>query len=223
METDPQEEQQEVALDEALDNAGHVEEVQDEQSQDVEHESSESVEDTTVPLTALQKERQRRKDERDARYRAEAEAKFYREQAGRSSQQPEEEDDSLYDSATRKDLQANSQQTKAEAKREIKEELWIDSNPDKAAFIDEHLEEFLTKKPHYATAIKESGNRYAEAYDLLTRFIPRSDPKPVVKRRAAPNSPNSVPKTSSVNEAVDVMNMSDEEYLNWRASKSRRR
>jgi hypothetical protein len=42
-------------------------------------------------------------------------------------------------------------------------------------------------------------------------------------KREAPNAPGSVPKSSGLAEAVDVMSMTDTEYAAWRASKRKRR
>lgn len=51
--------------------------------------------------------------------------------------------------------------------------------------------------------------------------------KPQVKEQApkkvAPNAPASVPKAAALNEAVDVMKMSDAEFSEWRKSQKRRR
>ena len=46
--------------------------------------------------------------------------------------------------------------------------------------------------------------------------------KPQSAKREAPGSPVGVPKAAGVNQAVDLMAMSDSEYTAWRASKKRR-
>ncbi len=47
--------------------------------------------------------------------------------------------------------------------------------------------------------------------------------KPAVPKKEAPNAPTGVPKSASLNQAVDVMNMSDSEFSAWRVSQKKRR
>jgi hypothetical protein len=129
---------------------------------------------------------------------------------------------SKYETATREDLS----KTQAEAVRTVEERLWIRQNPDKFHEVNENLQEFLKQRPNLASAIGSSPNRWEEAYTLMTALSPKQQQqfkKPVPVKKEAPNSPASVPKAASMNEAVDVMNMSDQEFSAWRQAQKKRR
>lgn len=163
-----------------------------------------------VPLSALQK--QRRKNQ---------ELKEELERLRSQPQQTKEDDYSSYESATKGDLQA----TKAETMRAIREDIWADTHKEKAAFVEENLAQFLKEKPNLASAIQEAPNRIAEAYELMRLYHSHKQPAKAAPNRdvvKAPGNPSAVPKAAGVNEAVDVMSMSDEEFAAWRASKRRK-
>jgi hypothetical protein len=175
----------------------------------------EEKEETQVPLSALQKERKKRQE-------MEIENRLLREQQQQRHVEPQEPDESQYESVTRADL---GKQTK-EVIRQVEERNWIKNNPDKCEKINELLPAFLKKRPNLALAINDAPNRYEEAWELMDKLTPREQQKlktaPVVKKDA-PGSPGSAPKAAILNEAVDVMSMSDSEYFSWRQSKKRAR
>ena len=187
--------------------------VEQQETQEVESketvDSGESEKEQMIPLTALQKERKKRQE-------AEEKIRYFEQQ--QQSQQSEED---LYEAATKGDLGA----TRKDILRDVEERMWIRSNPDLARDVDENLTEFLKQRPHLALAIKESPNRYEEASILMNALSPRQKAAlkmPPPAKKAAPNSPNSVPKAAGINQAVDVMSMNDKEYNEWRASKRKR-
>lgn len=166
--------------------------------------------ETHVPLFALQKERKKRQE-------LEYENQLLKEQF--KSSVPKE-DDSQYESVTRADLKQYS----LEIERAIEEKSWIKNNPEKAQKVDSNLEEFLRQKPHLAKALKYSPNRYEEAWELMSALTPKQQQqlKPATQKREPPGSPNNAPKAAAMNQAVDVMSMSDSEYLSWRKAQKRR-
>lgn len=158
---------------------------------------------TMVPLAAVQKERRRAQ-----KYREELD--YYKSQHG--------EDESRYESATKEDLGKSKQ----ELKREITEELWIQQNPEKFKRIEAELDNFLETRPTSTEAIRKAKNRYQEAWEHMQAFSPRKPVTTEQPRAKAPGSPSSVPKSAALNEAVDVMKMTDAEFNEWRASKRRK-
>lgn len=168
---------------------------------------------TQVPLSALQKERKKRQE-------LEQELQWERSRAQRAPEPPPEEDNSRYESATKEDLYRSQN----EAMRLFEEKHWIKNNPEKYEKINELLPGFLKLRPNYATAINDAPNRYEEAYSLMEAFNPKQPQRtaPPV-RKVAPNAPGGVPKAAALNEAVDLMNMSDTEYQSWRKSQKGRR
>ncbi|MDP2652174.1 MAG: hypothetical protein Q8O94_03490 [bacterium] len=202
--TDPQEEHEE----------------QEEQVEQVESEVAEVEEPKQVPLSALQKERKKRQDSDAARMRSEVELQYLKEQAAKAVAPVE--DETLYESATKADLTASASQVQQSTLRQVHESLWLSQNPEKAEYVNEHLEDFLRTKPNLRLAIAESLNRYDEAYTLMTALNPKQKEAPKVARKTA-GSPVGVPKAAALNEAVDVMSMNDTEYRAWRADRKRRR
>ena len=178
----------------------------------------EKSEKTMVPLSALQKLREKKKE-------LELELQWERQRnAQQAAPKPPEEDNSRYESATREDLSRSQE----EAIRLIEEKIWVRQNPEKYELINEQLPIFLKQRPNLALAINQSANRYEEAYTLMTALSPkqqqqlRKDVAPTPKKEA-PHAPSGVPKAAALNESVDVMNMSDKEFADWRASKRKRR
>ena len=186
-----------------------VESVQDES-----HVSEEKQ--THVPLSALQKERKKRQE-------LEQELQWERRRMQLAPPPPPpEEDNSKYESATREDLSKSQN----EAVRIIEEKLWIKQNPEKYEQINEYLPQFLKQRPNLATAINDAQNRYEEAYTLMEALSPKQQQKfkaPQSPKKEAPGAPTSVPKGAALNQAVDVMTMSDKEFSDWRQSQKRRR
>ena len=201
-----------------------VEQVENTEVNVDENQVEESREEKQVPLSALQKERKKRQESESRGYKAEIELQYLKEQQQRQSAPPED-DESQYESVTKSEHSKSLNSTRAEIMRDVEERMWIKSNPEKAAFINENLTDFLKKKPNLTSAISEASNRYEEAYMLLDALTPRQQAqlKPKAKAAVAPGSPNAVPKAASLNQAVDVMSMSDKEYQDWRSSKKVRR
>ncbi len=159
-----------------------------------------------VPLSKYIKERRRRQE--------------LEQEIALARQKPKEDDSSMYETASKHDLNMTQQ----EIIRVVEERQWIKNNPEKHDRLTQNLEEFLRQRPHLAEAIKHAPNRWEEAYTLMEALTPRQAPiKKEQMKKQAPNAPTTVPKGASVNEAVDVMNMSDAEYQAWRASKKKRR
>lgn len=175
-----------------------------------------------VPLSALQEERKRRQEERKRREEVEKELQWERNRKYEVPALKPEEDTSKYESATREDLL----RAQEESIRIMEERHWIKNNPEKYEKLNENLPQFLKQRPNLAAAINSASNRYEEAYTLMEALTPKqqqqlkqaSSPK-----KEAPNGPSSVPKAAAMNQAVDVMSMSDSEFSAWRQSQKRRR
>ena len=196
-----------------------VEEIQPEHTE----EASQEVVERHVPLSAVQKERKKRQDAEAASQRAQVELQYYKEQMNKKTSEPEE-DNTQYESATRAELMQSAQKIKEETMRDIEERLWSKANPEKKRMVDDDLAEFLQQRPNLAGAVASASNRYEEAFVLMQALTPKQQAalKPVGKQQA-PGSPQGVPKAAGVNQASDVMQMSDDEYRAWRQTKRQRR
>lgn len=183
------------------------------------NEQAEKPEKTMVPLSALQKLREKKKE-------LELELQWERQRNAQQAQpqKPAEDDNSRYESATKEDLSRSQQ----EAIRVIEEKLWIKQNPEKYERINEQLSTFLKQRPNLVLAINQAANRYEEAYELMDKLTPKQQQQlakqsaPIPKKEA-PNAPGGVPKAAALNEAVDIMGMSDTEFAAWRQAKKKRR
>lgn len=201
--------QQEDRIDQIMDQASPEEMIE----QQIEKEEK----TTMVPLSALQKVREKKRE-------LELELQWERQRNAQqqSVQTPSEEDNSRYESATKYDLQ----QTQQEAIRAIEEKLWIKQNPEKFEKINEYLPTFLKQRPNLASAISAASNRYEEAYTLMDALTPKQQ-KQLVKesspKKEAPLAPSSIPRGAPLSDAVDVMQMSDAEFSEWRKSQRRSR
>lgn len=184
---------------------------------DVDHEQQ-AYEKTMIPLSALQKVREKKKE-------LELELQFEKQrnaQLTQAAQKPAEDDNSRFESATREDLKMSQ----GEIIRVVEERTWIKNNAEKFEYVDQNLKNFLQQRPNLTSAIRDSANRYEEAYTLMTALSPKQQQqftKPVTQKKEAPNSPSSVPKAAAMNESIDLMNMNDKEFADWRASKRKRR
>jgi len=174
-----------------------------------------------IPLHVAQKLREKKRElELELQFEKQERQRLLSQQA---QKEPVEEDNSIYESATKADLRISQEK----AVQIIEEKLWIKQNPEKYDMVSEHLDNFLKQRPNLASAIKDASNRYEEAYTLMTALTPKQQ-KELVKQSApvkkeAPNAPGSVPKAAMLNESIDLMNMSDKEFAQWRASKKRAR
>lgn len=190
-----------------------VESMQQDVAEDTQPEAREQ-EEKRVPLSALQKERKKRQD-------LELQIEWERQQRNQPAPQPKEEDNSRYESATKEDLSRSQH----EAVRIIEEKIWIKNNPEKFERVNDHLQEFLKQRPNLGYAINSATNRYEEAFTLMEALTPKQQqqlkaPQP---KKEAPGNPASVPKGAALNQAMDVMSMSDQEFSAWRQSQKRRR
>lgn len=180
------------------------------QNQEV-HETESVHEETKVPLSALQKERKKRQE-------VEQERDYFK-----SIAQKPVDDSSAYESVTKQELG----QYQAQVIRAVEENSWIKQNSERYEYVTENLENFLKQRPNLASAINAAPNRYEEAWELMSKLSPKQQQQlkgannPV--KRDAPLSPAGVPKAAGINQAVDVMNMSDKEYQSWRSAQKRRR
>lgn len=187
---------------------------------------TEQKEETKVPLSALQRERKKRQELEHDKIRYETENRILREQQQRTSLPEPVDDGSQYESTTRKELQTGLSQTKDQILREVEERLWVRQNPEKFEMARENLDKFLKQRPHLRNAIAEAPNRWEEAYVLMEALTPKQQSQlknPPAPKRDTPGSPSGVPKAAAINQAVDVMSMSDKEYQEWRQQQKRRR
>lgn len=182
----------------------------------------EKPEKTMIPLSVAQKLREKKRE-------LELELQWEKQERMRLQQQstykkPEEEDNSRYESATREDLSKSQH----EIVRIVEEKQWIKNNPEKYEMVNQNLPQFLKQRPNLASAIGQATNRYEEAYILMDALSPKQQ-KQLTKsatqtvKKEAPNSPGGIPKAAALNQAVDVMTMSDTEYRVWRDSQKKRR
>jgi len=176
------------------------------------------VKEHQVPLAALQKERRKRQE-------AEIENRILREYNQKQPQQPAEPDDSQYEAVTKGELGKAQAQSQVEIIRTVQENLWIKQNPEKTEIVNDKLSEFLKQRPNLTSAIQGAANRYEEAWELMQALTPKQKialNKPAAVKKDTPGSPASIPKAAGMNQAVDVMNMSDSEFATWRTSKRRK-
>ncbi len=181
----------------------------------VETEPEKVVEEKRVPVSALQKERRKRQE-------TELENKWLKEQQARKPEPVPEPDESRYESATKEDLSRQER----EIIRKVEERSWIKQNPERYEKVSELLPEFLKRRPNLAAAIEGATNRYEEAWELMTALSPKEQQKmktAVAPKKDAPGSPASIPKGAAMNQAVDVMSMTDAEFSSWRATQKRNR
>ena len=180
-----------------------------------EEQAEKQSEKTMIPLSVAQKLRQQKRE-------LELELQWERQKAAQAANPaPIEDDNSRYESATREDLKTSQE----EAVRLIEEKLWIRQNPEKYERVNQELEQLLKLRPNLGVAIKMSSNRYEEAYTLIEALSPKQQIKKTTAapKKEAPNAPGNIPKGAALNDALDVMNMSDTEFQAWRQSKRTRR
>ncbi|HUU87119.1 MAG TPA: hypothetical protein VMX17_05125 [Candidatus Glassbacteria bacterium] len=188
-----------------------------------EHEEVQEKAEQQVPLSALQKERRKRQE-------AESRAKLFEEMQAkqlRDTQKPIENDDDQYEPVTRSQLKQDRHETleKVEEKfRASREQNWADENPEKIQDLQERLDDFLETRKHLVSAINGSPNRLKESWTLMNALSPKQKAalfKQNVKKDA-PGAPGSVPKAANINQAIDVMSMSDSEFNTWRRDRKKR-
>ena len=193
--------------------------------------NAEAQEEQKVPLSALQKERRKRQDAEQRGLEKDQELRMFREHQLKQMQQPEtqEEDESQYEPVTKAELkqqEAKFKQQQVQMMRDAEEKTWIRQNQEKAEIVNEKLTNFLKQRPNLAAAIEAAPNRYEEAWELMDKLSPKQKTalsNPPATKKDTPNSPSGVPKAAAMNQAVDVMNMSESEFAAWRKSKRSRR
>lgn len=189
------------------------------QSNEIDHEQR-AYEKTMIPLSVAQKLREKKKE-------LELELQWERQRNAQLQQSATnvEEDNSRFESATKEDLK-NSY---ASVVRDVEERLWIKNNREKYEKVQEFLPQFLKQRPNLAAAINHASNRYEEAYELMDKLSSKQQQqlsqavRSTPPKKETPNSPGSVPKAAMLNEAIDLMSMSDAEFTAWRANKRKRR
>lgn len=186
------------------------------------NEQAEQPDKTMIPLSVAQQLRAKKKElELELQWEKQERLRLQQMQM-QQPPKPPEDDNSRYESATREDLSRSQQ----EIVRIVEEKQWIKNNPEKYERVNQYLPQFLKQRPNLASAIDQATNRYEEAYELMDKLTPKQQQqlaKQAAPKKEAPNAPGGVPKAAALNEAVDVMNMSDSEYRAWRDSKKKRR
>src|SRR6185295_19140991 len=99
---------------------------------DAHEDGSNEEQKTMVPLSALQKLREKKKE-------LELQLQWERQRNAQQHQEPPQEDNSRYESATKEDLRSSQE----EAIRLIEEKMWIKQNPEKYEKVNEYLPTFL--------------------------------------------------------------------------------
>ena len=192
-----------------------LEQVDSNENQDANEIIENSSKKVMIPLSVAQKLREQKRElELQLQWEQQKNAK---------AQVPVEDDDSIYETATRHDVSKSQEDTI----RAVEERIWIKQNPEKFERINTYLPQFLKERPNLAPAINLSQNRYEEAYSLMDALSPKQQKqlvKGVVKPQIeTPSSPSSVSKAAAIQETVDVMGLSDKEFSEWRKSKRRAR
>lgn len=129
-------------------------------------ESQESlVEPQMVPLVALQAERRKRQEEQQMRQEVTARMAVLEQQlvAQRKEAEVPEDPEAL---VTKGDFK----EEKALTKRELREEIYQENNPDKVTEINKHLKQILEKKPWLAASLDDAPNRYARAHEIVQDY-----------------------------------------------------
>ncbi len=211
-------------LDETMQEALQEDVYEDNLPQEKAEPEAEQKEETKVPLSALQRERKKRQELEHEKIRYETENRILREQQQRATLPESKEDETQYESTTRKELKTGLSQTKEEILREVRETFWVENNPEKFARTREHLDNFLKQRPNLRDAIANAPNRWEEAYTLMEALTPKQQSQlRTPPKKETPGNPSGIPKAAALNQAVDVMSMSDKEFNEWRQTQKRRR
>lgn len=172
------------------------------ETSDVREEVVEEVqEERKVPLSALEAERRRRQE-------AEAEKRVYEQLASRREQQPQEEVDG--DEWITRDQHTKTIQ---QAKREILEEAFVNSNPDAYQQIKDKLPGLIETKPWVEDVIKNAPNRWQRAWELIGDLSPGEATKPVKRNQDAERIVQNSKKPGSPTAAVKSATMSSVDYM----------
>jgi len=166
-----------------------------EQQPEQENQVEQQEEERKIPLAALESERRKRQE-------AEAQIRVYEQYLNQPKEKPEEDD--ADDWITKKEYRQNVQKNINEAKREILEEAFVQSNPDAYKKINDYLPELVKQKPWVKEVIENSGNRWQRAWELLNDlYLPQQEKKHqqsenakrIVENSQKPGSPTTVGKS----------------------------
>lgn len=110
-----------------------------------------------VPLSALEAERRKRQD-------LEAKAHMLQQHLLQAKEQePEDDPHALVEKGAFK-------QATEETKRQIREEVFLDTHPEAVPNINKYLDKILEKKPWLADSVANAPNRYARATEIINDF-----------------------------------------------------
>lgn len=190
------------------------------EEQVIEAEGQEQVqqdEPRKVPLSALEAERHKRQEAEAKRQDLEAQNRLYADYIERmksekilpQDEDPEEDSELIDRKSFKREQQA--------AKREIREEIFVEMNPKAIDQIKQYLNPILEKKPWLRDSIKGSDNRYARAYEIVQDYQHLVDPKTnfktgnegarIVQNANKPGSPVTVAKASPTSNMAMLKNM----------------
>lgn len=139
-----------------------VSEQVDESSQEAHQDSQ--VEPTMVPLSALQAERRKRQEEQQMRQEVTARMAVLEQQIMQQKNAAEPEDPEAL--ITKGDYR----EEKAQTKRELREEIYQENNPEKVTEVNKYLKQILEKKPWLASSLEDAPNRYSRAHEIVTDY-----------------------------------------------------
>lgn len=147
-----------------------------------------------VPLSALEAERRKRQD-------MEAKAHMLQQHLLEAKQdEPEDDPHALVEKGAFK-------QATEETKRQIREEVFLDTHPEAVPNINKYLDKILEKKPWLADSVANAPNRYARATEIINDFKhlveePKksqaaADAERIVKNANKPGSPVEIAKSAN--------------------------
>lgn len=171
------------------------------ESSSVEPQDEQKAEPTMVPLTALQAERRKRQEEQQMRQEVTARMALLEQQLQRQKEEAEPEDPEAI--LTKGDYKED----KALSKRELREEIYQENNPEKVTEINRYLKQILEKKPWLAASLDSAPNRYSRAHEIISDYkhlvedtgvkkSASSDAKRIVENSKKPGSPVAVGKSA---------------------------
>ena len=154
-----------------------------------------------VPLSAMLATRKKAQEAEERALKAEAANQAYQQyinKMGAPAEKEEEED--LNAIVERKDLHANT----ANTKREILETLYQDMNPEAVQKINKYLKPILEKKPWLATSVDTAQNRYARAYEIVQDYLHLVEEKPVGRQSSNMDGKRIVENANKPRSPVDI-------------------
>lgn len=170
-----------------------IEDVQDAVSEPEDIQTQEQDQPRMVPLAALEAERRKRQE-------SEARNKLYQEYLSKQKEEAGEKEDphALVEKSTLKEESALT-------KREIREEVFKDMNPEAVTKINKYLNQILERKPWLADSIDSAPNRYARANEIVNDYLhlvetptksKTADAQKIVQNFQKPGSPVAAGKSA---------------------------